>query len=152
MLSHGIVHGPQDVEFELQHLQRPSLLLASLEMSQRHGESMIHIALCQRDTAAEILQPVLLDPRIVFRPRRQSLAMNRRGEQLRQRRAHCFLPGRLAREIHIRIDGEAHAWNQPRQSFDFGALQTHGFGQTQPGLDAARIVAMTVVIQNALDP
>jgi uncharacterized protein (TIGR00730 family) len=44
--------------------------------------------------------------------------MNGRCKQLRERRAHRFLPWRLAREIHIGIDGESHPRNQPNPTLN----------------------------------
>src|SRR5579864_3671236 len=108
-LFDGIQHGPQDVELELQDLQRALLLLTRPEVIEGHRETVLHIALRERDARAEVGEASRVDPWIVLWPRREPVAMDLRREDLGERRAHRFLPRRTAREIHIRVDGKAHA-------------------------------------------
>ena len=76
-----------------------------------------------------------------------------RREQLGERRAHRLLPRRAAREVHVGVDGEAHAGHARRRgSRRCVARQPHRLGEPQPRLDAARIVAVAVVVEDALHP
>ena len=78
--------------------------------------------------------------------------MDLRREQLRERGAHGFRPGRTACEIHVGIDREAHPRQQLLQALHLSTRQAHRLGEPQPRLDPAGILAVAVVIENALYP
>jgi hypothetical protein len=61
------------------------------------------------EPAPEVLEPVRLDPGVVDRPGVEAGAVDRRREQLGERGADRLLPGPLAREVDVSVDGEAAA-------------------------------------------
>ena len=81
---HGIQHGPQDIQLELQDFQRPFLLLPGLEMFQGDGKSVFHIATGLTDPLAKIRQSFRFDPRIFVWPARQALFVDGGGKHFRQ--------------------------------------------------------------------
>jgi hypothetical protein len=54
-----------------------------------------------------------------------------------QRRAYGLLPRDAAGEVHVRIDGEAHAGQHVAQVGEFVERQADGQRELTPGLDAA---------------
>src|SRR5439155_1045145 len=89
---------------------------------------------------------------VVLRPGGESLFVDLRREQLGERGAHRFRPGRTACEIHIGIDREAHPRQQLLQALHLSTRQAHRLREPQPRLDPAGILAVAVVIENALYP
>eukprot|EP00952_Eustigmatos_sp_NYUAD-ZCMA_P000845 3565-Eustigmatos_ZCMA.PRE.1 len=67
-LLDGIEHRPEDVELELQDVQRTLLLLWRAEGVERHAQAVLDIARGQWNARAEIRQPFRLHPRIVLWP------------------------------------------------------------------------------------
>src|SRR5262249_54019017 len=117
---------------ELQDLERALLLGAGLEPVEREGEAELDVAASDADPALKVLQPGLVDPRIVLGPVGESLLVNLGGKQLRERRTHRFLPGRAAREIDVRIDGDAPPGQDVGELLHARALETYRFGEAQP--------------------
>ena len=125
---------------------------AGREPVQRHGQPELDIAARQADAALEVMQAGAVDPRVVLRPIGQPLLVDFRREQFRQRRTRRLLPGRAPRKIHIRIHGEADPRQHITRLSTLRARKPGGLREPQPGLDAARIIPITVVIQNPLHP
>jgi hypothetical protein len=61
---------------------------------QRDREALFHVAAGLADAVAEVLQAAGFDPRVVLGPVGQALLVDLRREQLGERGAHRFLPGR----------------------------------------------------------
>src|SRR5690606_25896946 len=97
-------------------------------------------------------EPFLIDPRIVLGPVRKPLLVNRRREELRERRANGFLPRRPTSEIHVSVHREADGRNHIAQTLRVLARQSDGFREAQPRVDAPGMLAVAVVIENAFDP
>ena len=129
-------------------------------MVERDRQALLDVAARLADAIAEVLQAGRLDPAVVLRPGRQALLVDLRREQLGQRRAHRLLPRRMAREVDIGVDREAHRRDDMAQVGDLLARQADREAQADPGLDAAfvpdRPVRATdleaVMVQDALDP
>src|SRR5690606_34714770 len=117
-------------------------------MLERDRETVLDVAACEPDAALEIGEPFALDPRIELGPARETLPMDLGGEELRQRRAHRFLPRRLPREVHVRVDGEAHAGQQILEALHALSVETDRIGEAKPRLDAALVLAVSVVVED----
>ena len=125
-------------------------------MIERDRQALLDVAARLADAIAEVLQAGRLDPAVVLRPGRQALLVDLRREQLGQRRAHRLLPRRMAREVDIGVDREAHRRDDMAQVGDLLARQAHREAQADPGLDAALVLHSAdleaVMVQDALDP
>ena len=133
----GIVHLPQHVELELQYRQGAFLLGARAEACQCRRQAELHVAPRQTHAALEVLQARRVDPRVVLRPGGQSLFVDLGREQFRERGAHTFRPGRAPGEVHVRIDGEAHAGAHLGEALHDRARKADRLGQAQPRVDPA---------------
>src|SRR5690606_9443076 len=118
----------------------------------RHGEALFDVTPRLTHAHAEVLKPFRLDPGIVLGPGVETLLMDVRREELGERGAHGFLPRLLPCEVHIGIDRKAHTGQHVFERHCYFTRETHRFGQLQPGFNAARIIAMTIVIEDALHP
>src|SRR5918994_3671967 len=119
---------------------------------ERHREAELHIAARQADAALKIVQASAVDPWIVLGPVGETLLVNLRCEQLSERGAHGLRPRRHARKIYVSVDGEAYARQHIRQALDPLARKPNSFREPQPRFDAARIVAVSIMVENALHP
>ena len=72
-LFDGVEHGPQDVELELQNVQRPMLRGAGGEALQRDLQPVRHVPARQRNEAPEVSQSLCIDPRMVRWPACQAV-------------------------------------------------------------------------------
>src|SRR5690606_2310772 len=121
-------------------------------MLERDREAMLDVAAREADAALEVREAVALDPRVELGPSRETLLVDLGREELRQRRADRLLPRRTAREIHVRVDREADAGQQVLEAFDALARKANRVRETQPRLDPAVVVSVTVVIEDAQHP
>src|SRR6266571_9063523 len=96
---YSIEHRPQDVELELQDLQRALLVLARPEMAQRDLKTVFDVPSRLRQSLAKVLVALRFDPRVMLRPVLQPFFVDLGREQLGKRGAHGLLPGRAAREV-----------------------------------------------------
>src|SRR6476659_9639551 len=106
---HRIEHAPENIELELQDLQRALLLLPGAEMLQRYFEAVLDVAARFGEAAAEVRVAGGVDPWIVLRPAGEPLLVDLGGEELSERGADRFLPRGAAGEVDVRVDREAHA-------------------------------------------
>src|SRR5690606_31180868 len=152
-LRERIVHLPQHVELEFQDLERTLLQLARpREMLERDRETVLDVAARETDAALKIDKALALDPRIELGPTLETLPVDLGREELRQRRAHRLLPRRLPREVHVRVDGEANAGQQILEALHALSVEADRVGEAKPRLDAALVLAVTVVIENPPHP
>src|ERR1700726_4768978 len=102
-------------------------------MLQRHRETEFDIASRKTHPALKVMQSGAIYPRIVLRPIGEALFMNLRREQFGQGGTNRLRP-------------------PPREAPPRIPLQPPRPRQPQPRFDPAGILAVTVVVENALHP
>ena len=78
--------------------------------------------------------------------------MDLRRKKLSERGANRLLPGVGARKIHVGIDGEPNPGHDVLQRSHLGSGDPDGLPELDPGFDPAGVLAVPVVIEDALDP
>ena len=81
-----------------------------------------------------------------------ALADDHRREQLGERGGDRLQQGLLAHEMHIGLDGELRARQQPAQRGDVFALEPEPVGELEPARDAAVAFMLAVMIVQARAP
>src|SRR4029077_1144461 len=69
-----------------------------------------------------------------------------------ERGAHPLEPRRTACEVDVGIDREAHSGQDILQALDLRTLEADCFGEPQPRLDPARVLATAVMVEYPLHP
>ena len=82
----------------------------------------------------------------------EALLVDGGGEEFGEAGAHRFLPRALAAKIEVGVAGEAHGGNHVALVDDFLAGEAHRLAEAQPGFDTAGVIAVAVVVEDALDP
>ena len=113
---------------------------------------MVGVARRLVEPAAEVLEAGRVDPRVVRLERREAHADRRRAEQLGQRGGDRLDPRPLPGEVHVGVDGVAHARQHALLGLELGARHAQGLAEPQPRLDPAAALRGAVVVEDPLDP
>ena len=147
-----VQHGPEDIAFEHQRVDRRLLAFRRVGMLQHIGEGEVGIARGLFGPLAEIGQRVLGDVVVFGEHRRHALADDDRREQLRQRRGDRLEQRAVGAEGEIGADREARRrQRQPFALHRFGVEAERG-RQMQPARDAAAPAIVAVMVLDALAP
>ena len=132
-------------EHALLRLGRPCVLL---HIFQRE----IGIARRLGEAALEIGHHVVADEIVVLQHAGDSFPVDVRREQFGQRRGNGFDQRLVADEIHIGLDSENRFGQGAFPRDHIVAVETEAVGENEPALDTAFLLAVAVVVHDAVQP